>query len=101
MHSVRQPLRNFCSTYTRLTGTGSTAHSLRPALSALYARICRNPPQPASWTDLVLSFGITVTYLGRGSEPFVFNFRQKGRQIFASEGPLKGRSSFLVPPLKG
>ena len=53
---------------------------------------------------LVLPFGITVTYLdrsGRGSKPFVFDFGKESSQIFASEGPLKRRSGFLVPSLKG
>ena len=38
---------------------------------------------------------------GRGSEPFVFDFSEEDSEIFSSEGPLKGRSSFLVPSLKG
>ena len=35
------------------------------------------------------------------SEPFVFDFSEEDSEIFSSEGPLKGRSSFLVPSLKG
>ena len=46
-----------------------------------------------------------MTYFGRssgcGSEPFVFDFSKESSQIFASERPLKGRSGFLVPSLKG
>ena len=38
---------------------------------------------------------------GRGSAPFVFDFSEEDSEIFSSEGPLKGRSSFLVPSLKG
>jgi len=38
---------------------------------------------------------------GRSSESFLFDFGEESSQIFASEGPLKGRGGFLVPPLKG
>ena len=31
----------------------------------------------------------------------VFDFSEEDSEIFSSEGPLKGRSSFLVPSLKG
>ena len=55
--------------------------------------------------SLVLPFGITVTYFGQpsggGSQPFVFKFGEESSQVFASEGPLKGRGRFLVSPLKG
>jgi hypothetical protein len=46
-----------------------------------------------------------VTYFerasGSGSEPFVFDLRQKGCQVFASKGPLEGRGGFLVSPPEG
>ena len=38
--------------------------------------------------------------LGCRSESFLFDFGEESSQIFASEGPLKGRGGFLVPPLK-
>jgi hypothetical protein len=38
---------------------------------------------------------------GCRGEPFVFDFGEESGQILASEGPLKRRSSFLIPPLKG
>jgi hypothetical protein len=38
---------------------------------------------------------------GGGSEPFVFDLRQESCQVFASEGPLEGRSGFLVSPPEG
>jgi len=38
---------------------------------------------------------------GRRSKSFLFDFGEESGQIFASEGPLKGRGGFLVPSLKG
>src|SRR5215470_7639688 len=38
---------------------------------------------------------------GRRSEPFVFDLSEEDSEIFSSEGPLKGRSRFLIPSLKG
>src|SRR5215469_9698598 len=78
-----------------------TLRKLAPSVSDLYGTGHRkNQFTPG----LVPSFGITVTYLevsGCGSETFIFNFGEENRQVFASESPLKRRSRFLVPSLKG
>ena len=55
-----------------------------------------------SLSALVRNYGdVFGGVLGCRSESLLFDFGEESSQIFASEGPLKGRGGFLVPLLKG
>src|SRR5262249_49668016 len=86
------------ASYDERPHTEPNAPKVRGFGSFPTGELARVPPAPVQLSAPVRNYGdVFGRASGRGSEPFVFDFSEENSEIFSSEGPLKGRSSFLIP----